>query len=239
MSEHFNAISSHYDSEIAEHIRLHLLAKKTQAMHRVLAQRGKVESRGLDCGCGTGHYLAELTRNGFEMFGFEYSVGMLEQARLNNAGTRATLKLGSITEIPFEDASFDFAYTINVLHHLPDKDAQGVAVREMLRIVRPGGLVFLQDFDADNPLVRLYMNIIFPLTSTIDDDETEIWVSPRELRKTAFEGSRFDMIDRFTLVPNFTPRWLFPLARGLEAGVEALTRPGFGAHFMMVYEKVT
>ena len=109
----------------------------------------------------------------------------------------------------------------------------------MLRVVKPGGLVFLQDFDADNPLVRFYMNVIFPLTSTIDDDETEVWVSPRDFRKTAFEGGRFDMIDRFTVVPNFTPVWLFPLARRLEAGIEALTRLSFGAHFMMVYEKAT
>lgn len=238
MSEHFDTIAPSYDEEIPEHIRLHLLEKKTQAMHNVLAARFGPRGRGLDCGCGTGHYLAKLAKHGFEMSGFEYSAGMLEQARINNEGSAANLKLGSITEIPFEDSSFDFAYTINVLHHLPDRESQISAVREMIRVVRPGGLVFLQDFDADNPMVRFYMNFIFPLTSKIDDDETEIWVSPKDFRQVRFDGCRFDSVQRFTLIPNFTPSWAFPFVRRLESGLEFLSRRRFGAHFIMVYEKL-
>ena len=44
-------------------------------------------------------------------------------------------------EIPAEDASLDFVYTINVLHHLPSVPAQHQAFGEILRVLRPGGRV--------------------------------------------------------------------------------------------------
>ncbi len=235
--DHFDDIAGRYDTEIPEHIRLHLLGKKTGAMIAHLPAPGETTVAGLDCGCGTGHYLGELSRQGFEMAGFEYSAGMLDEAKKNYPDVRDRLTLGSITEIPHADRSFDFCYTINVLHHLPSKQAQVDAVTEMLRVTRSGGLVFLQDFDADNFLARFYMDYIFPLTSKIDDDETEIWVSPKAMVKQAFDHSVVKQIDRFTLMPNVTPRFGFGLSKSFEALGERLFRRRFGAHFMMVLEK--
>ena len=235
---HFNRISDTYDQEIPEHVRLHLLSKKTGRMLQRLASRGTVAGRGLDCGCGTGHYLARMARHGYEMSGIEYSDGMLAQARNNTADLGADLRLGSITDLPFPDADFDFCYTLNVLHHLPGRDEQIEAIREMLRVTKPGGLVFVQDFDADNPLVRVYMNVIFPLTSRIDDDETEIWVSCHDFRRVDWEGAVVVDVERFTLLPNFTPRAGFPVATALERGAERLFRNRFGAHFNFVLERL-
>lgn len=235
--DHFDDIAERYDTEIPEHIRQHLLRKKTAAMLAYLPSPHPVAQTGLDCGCGTGHYVTEMTRHGYRMSGFEYSSGMLAQAKRNNAGDQDRLTLGSITDIPHAENSFDFSYTINVLHHLPSKEAQIAAVGEMLRVTRPGGLVFLHDFDADNVLARLYMSYIFPLTSNIDDDETEIWVSPKDFSGHGFEQSVVRHIDRFTLLPNITPRLGFSVATSAEAFWERILRRRFGGHFMMVLEK--
>ena len=107
----------------------------------------------------------------------------------------------------------------------------------MLRVTRPGGRVFLHDFDADNLLARLYMNYIFPLTSNIDDDETEIWVSPKDFSGRGFGQAFVRHIDRFTLLPNITPKFGFSVATSVEAFWERILRRRFGGHFMMVLEK--
>lgn len=236
--DHFDDIAKRYDLEIPEHIRQHLLVKKTNAMLRHLSSGGSDVSTGLDCGCGTGHYIATMSRYGYQMSGFEYSSGMLDQAKNNNAEAQDRLSLESITDIPFPENAFDFSYTINVLHHLPSKEAQIIAVNEMLRVTRPGGLVFLHDFDGDNIFVRFYMDYIFPLTSKIDDDETEIWVSPKEFRRNGFERSHVREIDRFTLLPNVTPRFGFSISTALESFAERMLKRRFGGHFMMVLEKM-
>lgn len=235
--DHFDTLAEHYDAEIPAHIRLHLLDKKTDAMGRHLATLSPPARTGLDCGCGTGHYIATLAGRGYEMSGFEYSAGMLAQAQKNNAAIADRLTLGSVTAIPHPDDSFDFCYTINVLHHLPGKEDQIAAINEMLRVTRPGGLVFLHDFDADNALARFYMTYIFPLTSRIDDDETEIWVSPKALSRHGFARARVAHVDRFTLLPNVTPRRGFSLATAVERALERMVRRKFGGHFMMVLEK--
>lgn len=235
--EHFNEIAPRYDSEIPEHIRLHLLDKKTSRMAAVLAQATTPVRRGLDCGCGTGHYVTRMAEHGYQMSGLEYSSGMQTEAVRNAQDVGADIRQGSITEMPYEDASFDFAYTINVLHHLPSQDAQWQAIAEMLRVVRPGGYVFLQDFNADSLLTRVYMDYIFPLTSNIDDDETEIWMSPAAIAAQTFAQGTFDSTLKFTLVPNFMPRVLFPVARAVETAVEKAFPNKIGAHFMTVLHR--
>ena len=237
-AEHFDAIAAEYDAEIPEHIRLHLLAKKTGAILDQLSALSPAARTGLDCGCGTGHYMAEMSRRGYRMSGFEYSPGMRDQARRNNPALRERITLGSVTEIPHPEDTFDFTYAINVLHHLPSSAAQIAAVEEMLRVTRPGGMIFLHDFDADNPLARFYMTYIFPLTSRIDDDETEIWVSPKALSARGFDHAIVKHVDRFTLLPNVTPKFGFGAAISLEAWAERMLRRKFGGHFMMALEKV-
>lgn len=232
--DHFDEIADRYDSEIPEHIRLHLLERKVEHMHAVLAGHLPSTASGLDCGCGTGHYVREMARLGYRMTGFEFSEGMRAQATLTTRDVGCEIGSGSITEIPHPDGSFDFAYAINVLHHLPDKAAQFAAVDEMLRVLKRGGLAFIHDFDADNPVVRFYMNTIFPLTSRIDDDETEIWISPKALERHSFRDGTFVATTKFTLVPNFAPRALFTAFRALEGAAERITGNKFGAHFMTI-----
>ena len=105
--------------------------------------------RLLDVGCGPGSItrgLAERVAPG-EVVGVDLSKETLEAAR-RDAAARGLANLryeeGSVYALPFPDASFDVAYAHQVLQHLSEREA---AVREMLRTLRPGGLLAIRDVD--------------------------------------------------------------------------------------------
>jgi ArsR family transcriptional regulator len=106
-----------------------------------------------DVGTGTGILAAELARLGLRVIGVDHSPRMLEAARAKLAAEGLTLeggRAGSIelrggdaAALPLADAEVDAALAHMVLHYLP---APADAIREMARVVRPGGTVVVVDF---------------------------------------------------------------------------------------------
>jgi SAM-dependent methyltransferase len=94
---------------------------------------GRRDLRLLDCGCGTGANLELLARYGCAM-GVDLSPGGL--LRASQAGR--SVARADVTRMPVASASFDVVTSFDVLQCVPDDAA---AVREMARVVRPGGRV--------------------------------------------------------------------------------------------------
>jgi SAM-dependent methyltransferase len=98
---------------------------------------------GADIGCGSGRW-AELTAARVsQLILLDASVQALDVARRNLAGVKNVKFMGaSVGTLPFEAGSLDFAYSLGVLHHVPDTRA---AVREIARVLKPGApfLVYL------------------------------------------------------------------------------------------------
>ena len=100
---------------------------------------GDAEARRiLDAGCGTGNNLAHLRR-----FGRTVGVDLSDEAlalcrRRGVAATRANL-----LALPFPDGAFDAVTSFDVLYHRWVADDR-VAVREMVRVLRPGGLLLVR-----------------------------------------------------------------------------------------------
>ena len=92
--------------------------------------------RLLDVGCGTGHHLARYRQQGFEVVGVDGSEEMLAHARAANPGV--PLHCADLENLPFSDAGFDVVLAIEVLRYLPEP---AVALREMARVLRPGGVI--------------------------------------------------------------------------------------------------
>lgn len=96
---------------------------------------GRRGLRLIDCGAGTGHNLALLRPYG-QVFAFDLAPSGLTRAR---AGGHPLVR-ADITRIPFRSATFDVATSFDVLQSVP---ADRAAVREMARVLRPGGHVVL------------------------------------------------------------------------------------------------
>ena len=238
MDNHFNTISNKYDGEIPEHIRLHLLEKKNSFTLKGLQKYRKSAIMGVDIGCGTGHYLSRIADHGYKMYGFDSSEGMVECAKVNNQYNNATIKAGDILHIPFPDNYFDFAYSINVFHHLTTREEQKTALMEVSRILKPGGVFFLHEINTDTFIFRFYMNYIFPLTNKIDDDkETELWVPIKWLENVDIPMLHFEDVVCYTFIPNFLPRFIFKVSIYIESFLEKFTMGKLGAHYMVTLTK--
>jgi SAM-dependent methyltransferase len=93
----------------------------------------------LDAGCGTGGNSAHLRRYG-AVTGIDFSQHALAYAR-ERPGIR--LARASVESLPFADESFDLVLSNDVLCHLAVA-SDAAAVREFRRVLRPGGVLFLQ-----------------------------------------------------------------------------------------------
>lgn len=108
-------------------------------------------ARVLDVGCGAGDNLRRLVRYGSRPVGLEPAL-----ARARQATRLAPTAVGVGEALPWRDGSFDLVYVSHVLHHAADLDAM---LRESLRVLRPGGLLFLIETVENSPLLRLARRI--------------------------------------------------------------------------------
>lgn len=106
---------------------------------------GRPDAQVLDVATGTGRLpLTLLAQPGFQgtVVALDASREMLTLARakLADYGERATLLHHDAAPLPFADASFDAVTCIEALEFLPDP---GLALREMARVLRPGGTLLV------------------------------------------------------------------------------------------------
>lgn len=97
-------------------------------------------ARLLDVGCGTGRWIRRYRELGFSPVGVDATFEMLRVARVR--GTRDPLILALADCLPFADSQFDAVSDITVVQHIP-YELQTKALREMVRVLRPGGRLIL------------------------------------------------------------------------------------------------
>ncbi len=94
----------------------------------------------LEAGCGTGLIMMRLVDDAKRLVGVDLSEGMLERAKQKGLDVLQA----DLSELPFEDDSFDTVYSFKVLAHV-EKIEQALA--EMDRVVRPGGHLVLEFYN--------------------------------------------------------------------------------------------
>lgn len=103
--------------------------------------------KGLDVGTGTGNLAGKLLQIGMPMSAIDQSKQMLKLCAAKYANLE--LKLGNVLAIPFMDGSFDFVVSSFALHHLTEPQRE-LAWVEMMRVLRPGGVLCLADYMIPN-----------------------------------------------------------------------------------------
>ena len=103
--------------------------------------------RVLDAGCATGRNLVYLLRNGWEVFGVDESSGAVAQTRRLVTELVPHLPLDNfrvepVDRMSFADADFDVVLSSAVLHFARDEEHWRAMVREMWRVLKPGGIFF-------------------------------------------------------------------------------------------------
>ena len=158
---------------------------------------GRTDLRILDCGCGVGQNLPMLARHG-------RSVGLELEPEAAAAAREfgRPIACADITRIPFPDGAFDLAVSFDVLQVLEPDVA---AVREMARVVRPGGRVVLT----------------MAALGVLSGDHAEVWnecrrYTPRTARALAESAGL--TVDRVS----FLFASLFPIMFAVRAAQRAL-----------------
>jgi SAM-dependent methyltransferase len=108
----------------------------------------------LDFGCGLGRLSQALAVHFDSVTGVDVAASMIEGARARNAfPEKVSYVVNTAATLPFDDATFDFGYSILVLQHIPPKVAAGY-ISELVRVLRPGGVVVFQELSHRTPTFR-------------------------------------------------------------------------------------
>lgn len=119
----------------------------------------------LDLGCGSGRHVVYLAKNGFDVYGFDIAEEGIKLAKewLKDEHLKASFKIGSIYEkLPYKDDFFDAIISTHAIHHGKIEDVRK-AIAEVKRVLKPGGLIFInlrkrriRKFDLKNRIIEKY-----------------------------------------------------------------------------------
>lgn len=109
----------------------------------------------LDIGCGVGNYHGLLAEHFQSITGVDVSRASVEKAGERHPDVTYRHYEGEV--LPFSDGSFDVAYTICVMHHVPPGNWARF-VCEAHRVLRPGGVFLVFEHNPWNPLTRRAVN---------------------------------------------------------------------------------
>lgn len=136
-----------------------LAAGQTRVWRRAVVAALEVQpgQRILDLAAGTGTSSEPIRRAGAEVVPCDFSLGMLRTGR--DRLTHLPFVAGDGLHLPFADASFDAATISFGLRNLQDPDA---GLRELLRVVRPGGRLVVCEFSHPTvaPIRRVYLEYL-------------------------------------------------------------------------------
>jgi ubiquinone/menaquinone biosynthesis C-methylase UbiE len=113
--------------------------------------------RALDIGCGTGELGSRLAARGWQVVGLDLCETMVHEACAKIGEGKLCLTVGDSEHLPFAPQSFDLLTCANSFHHYPHQDA---VVREMYRVLKPGGRLLLLDGWPDQWMGRIVYDMI-------------------------------------------------------------------------------
>ena len=227
--QHFDEIATEYGNQFLPHVWDHLIRRKLGFITDAIPG-DPITSLGLDLGCGLGLQCRMLRQRGYRVFGVDPALGLLRK----EPSVEGAVAAASAIHLPFADSTFDFVYTIGVLHHLPGPEAQEQACREVARVLKPGGAFIVHESNPRNPLFRFYMGYLFPVLKSIDEG-TEWWIDSAQWQRRA--RLHLERIHYFTFLPDFLPAGLMRPFLALERWLEGTRARSYSVHYAAVLRR--
>jgi SAM-dependent methyltransferase len=119
---------------------------------------------GLDAGCGFGRHIYNAALLSARMVGLDFSDAIEASRRNTDMLKNVSLVKGDIFTPPFSENSFDFVYSIGVLHHLPEPER---GFRTLLRLVKDGGSIFIWVYSDTRKFTNFIIEVLRVFTTRI------------------------------------------------------------------------
>ena len=148
----------------------------------------------LEIGCGTGYFTRELTRRGADIVAIDVSPDLLEIAKAKYSAPNVRYEIQNAYALTYADAMFDSVVGSSILHHLEIEDA----LREIYRVLKPGGTIYFTEPNMLNPQIAMQKNIPWIKRRLGDSpDETAFfrWSMRRLLEQTGYGNIQIDPFD--------------------------------------------
>lgn len=129
------------------------------------------KGKALDVGCGTGNLAVELAKNSAltSIDAFDFSPPYIAYAKARGADSRVNFQTADACAIPFADGTFDLTLSMLVLAFIPEPQR---AVREMVRVTKPGGTVAACMWDLRGGLV--FGRMFWDTAAALDPKAVEV-----------------------------------------------------------------
>jgi SAM-dependent methyltransferase len=148
----------------------------------------------LEIGCGTGYFTRELTQRGADIVAIDVSPDLLEIAKAKYSAPNVRYEIQNACALTYADAMFDSVVGSSILHHLEIEEA----LREIYRVLKPGGTIYFTEPNMLNPQIAMQKNIPWIKRRLGDSpDETAFfrWPLRRLLEQTGYRDVRIDPFD--------------------------------------------
>ena len=197
--------------------RAHLLAMQEleAAILAALTRHGRTrldDTKLLDVGCGTGVWLREFIKFGARpehLYGVDLLPDRIDQAR-RLCPQGVTLRCASAARLDFETASFDLVLQSMLFTSVLDPDMRHSIAAEMVRVVKPDGLIIWYDYHVNSPHNR------------------DVRAVPKSEIRALFPHCDVEL-QRITLAPPLA-RWIAPRSRPAWALLKTL--PWLRTHYL-------
>ena len=150
----------------------------------------------IELGCGAAKFSRDLLKRypGCRVSGLEVD-SIQHEKNLQNPQDGLTFLAAGAQQIPFPDASFDLAIMLKSLHHVP-VELMRLALDEIARVVRPGGLLYVSE--------PVYAGALNSITS-IYNEERVVRLEAQRALDAAIDSERWSQVDelRFDSVSHF------------------------------------
>jgi demethylmenaquinone methyltransferase/2-methoxy-6-polyprenyl-1,4-benzoquinol methylase len=200
VAEMFDGVAKNYDkaNDLLSFGSARIWRKKVAKL--VNSQPGQ---KILDLAAGTGSSSIVFVRDGVKVVAADFSRGMLEEGKRRHP--ELEFVFADAAELPFSDKEFD---TVTISFGIRNVEKTEVALREMLRVLKPGGKLVVCEFSTiPNPLMhnlyRFYLRNILPTISALVSktpeaynylaESIDAWPNQKELLKI-IENAGFETV---------------------------------------------